>query len=202
MEMSIEKAARNDITGDALVSKPTGRKFDNNFDGIDLVIFDEGGKDPIIKIITKQSFCRIYFEVSIPGRTDEWPAEIYDSSNLANHLKEFAEEGIIYSINQMAETFVIIYNSYRLRDDPTKPFVLTSSFYVTIYRVHNVPNMEICAEQRIGKEGFSLPGGLIASSDGKQILLLPFAEVLKKSKLKDQSYENSSPIARGRFPVP
>jgi hypothetical protein len=35
MEMSIEKAARNDITGDALVSKPTGRKFDNNFDGID-----------------------------------------------------------------------------------------------------------------------------------------------------------------------
>ena len=35
MEMSIEKAAKNDITGDALVSKPTGRKFDNNFDGID-----------------------------------------------------------------------------------------------------------------------------------------------------------------------
>ena len=35
MEMSIEKAARNDITGDALVSRPTGQKFDNNFDIID-----------------------------------------------------------------------------------------------------------------------------------------------------------------------
>ena len=33
--MSIERAARNDITGDALVSKPTGQKFDNNFDSID-----------------------------------------------------------------------------------------------------------------------------------------------------------------------
>ena len=33
--MSIEKAAKNDITGDALVSKPTGQKFDNNFDEID-----------------------------------------------------------------------------------------------------------------------------------------------------------------------
>jgi hypothetical protein len=33
--MSIERAARNDITGDALVSKPLGQKYDNNFDVID-----------------------------------------------------------------------------------------------------------------------------------------------------------------------
>ena len=32
--MSIEKAAKNDITGDALVSKPAGQRFDNNFDEI------------------------------------------------------------------------------------------------------------------------------------------------------------------------
>ena len=154
------------------------KKYQPFSDNIELTIFDEHGKDPIIQL-TKGT---IDYEVSVPGLTDEISATILNQKDLEMHLKEFAEDGIILARRKICDTFVVIFNSYRFAEDPSKPFVITSSKDDNILRVRNLPNMEICKDQRIGKEGLSLPGSLVASLDGKKVLLLPFAEVLKKSQ--------------------
>ena len=48
--------------------------------------------------------------------------------------------------------------------------------------------MEICKDQRIGKGGLSLPGSLVASNDGKKVLLLSFC---RDSKTSIDAYPSS-----------
>ena len=99
-----------------------------------MVIFDEGGNDPILKTTKLYSLqhgsSELLFLLPICcSRTDGW--------NLTNilsifvvkemHLREFAEEGMVYSRQESDDTIVVVYNNHRLPDDPLKPFVITSA---------------------------------------------------------------------------
>ena len=148
----------------------------------ELIIFDDAvADDPFIQVTKVVSLDGKHYTVSVPGRTDEINAKFMKINNLEMHLKQFAEEGVAFGKQESDNSYIIVYNKHRLPEDPTKPFVLTASKLKPTLTVRNVPNMEICEDQRIGKSGLSLPGSLVASVAGKKVLLLPFAEVLKSS---------------------
>ena len=157
-------------------------KYKSPEDEVELIIFDEGAKDPVVRIVSSSleghHSRNSNFSISIPGLTDGSFAKIIHPDYLEMHFKEFAEKGITFACQESNDTFIIVYNNYRLPEEPSKPLVLMSSQNSQFW-VQNIPNMKmkICEDQRIGDQGLSLPGGLVATFDEKKILLLPFAEV-------------------------
>ena len=90
----------------------------------ELIIFDEESTEPVVKITNVEN---LQYKVSVPGRTDDINAVVYETDGLEMHLKEFAKDGIVFGYQILDDSNIIFYNGHRLPQDPTKPFVLTTS---------------------------------------------------------------------------
>ena len=174
-------------------------KFDEK--STELIIFEEDCSDPFIQV-TKNAFGKVNatFSLCIPGFSNINSASIVNKDDFIEmHIKNFSEGGITFASCALNRSFVIVIHNYRLPEQPSKPLVFALS-QEGILNVENIPNMEICKDQRIGKECLSLPGTLIASMGEKKVLLLPFTEVLTQSKANtpptsyDYAYIEKIPI--------
>ena len=152
-----------------------------------MIIYGDESNDPILQITKFEQVLeledgkfqyRVIFKLSIPGLTDGNSFAIikrdesgkYNEKHIEMHLLEFSKDVTLARTIQLLISF-LVYNGLRLPEAPSKPLVIASCHDKVL--ILNIRNMEICTDQRIGLDGLSLPGSLVATIDGRKVLLLP-----------------------------